>query len=504
VSELVLEPAAAEPSPMDAERAPAPHRAPAHTPVEAAVAPTGALTQPVSEKYYQAGMRGKLLIVDDDPDAAELLRDALVRRGHDCDAVTSSTAALERLRNDDADLVITDVLMDGMSGLELCRQLRSAHPDILTIVVTGHGSLEVAIEAIRAGAYDFVLKPVSLDALAIAVTRALEYQALRGEVRRLRRRVESGPIEGIVGDSPAIRELTSLIQQVSDNDAMVLVTGESGTGKELVARAIHARSPRKDQPFVAVNCAAMPASLLESELFGHVRGAFTDAKRSRPGLILQAAAGTLFLDEIGEMPLEMQAKLLRVLQERTVRPVGGDQEVPFEARLVTATNRDLEHEVEEKRFREDLYYRINVVHIAVPPLRARQGDVLALAQYFLRRIAERTGKHVEGIGPEAAQRLLDYDWPGNVRELENCMERAVALTRTTEIPVDCLPDKVRNHKSSRLVIDAADPSELITLGEMEKRYVRRVLSACGGNKTQAARVLGIDRRSLYRRLEGDA
>jgi transcriptional regulator with PAS, ATPase and Fis domain len=248
----------------------------------------------------------------------------------------------------------------------------------------------------------------------------------------------------------------------------------------------------------------MPASLLESELFGHVRGAFTDAKRARPGLIMQASSGTLFLDEIGEMPAEMQAKLLRVLQERTVRPVGGDQEVPFEARLVTATNRDLEQDVEEKKFREDLFYRINVVHIAVPPLRARQGDVLALAQYFLRKIAERTSKNVEGLMPEAAQRLLDYDWPGNVRELENCMERAVALTRTSEVSADSLPEKIRNHKSSRLVIDAADPSELITLSEMEKRYVRRVLAACGGNKTQAARVLGIDRRSLYRRLEGDA
>jgi two-component system response regulator AtoC len=449
-------------------------------------------------------VKGKLLVVDDDPDSAELLRDALARRGHECDACTTSVEALDRLRHDDIDLVITDVQMDGMTGIDLCKEIRLAHPDVLTIVVTGHGSLEIAIEAIRAGAYDFVLKPVSVDALAIAVQRALEYRSLRGEVRRLRRRFEGGTVDGIVGDSPAIRELTSLIQQVADNDATVLITGESGTGKELVARAIHAHSPRKDQPFVAVNCAAMPASLLESELFGHVRGAFTDAKRSRPGLILQAGSGSLFLDEIGEMPLEMQAKLLRVLQERTVRPVGGDQEVPFEARLVTATNRDLEQEVEEKRFREDLFYRINVVHISVPPLRARQGDVLTLAQYFLKRIAERTNKSVEGLMPEAAQRLLDYDWPGNVRELENCMERAVALTRTSEISADSLPDKIRNHKSSRLVIDAADPSELITLAEMEKRYVRRVLAACGGNKTQAARILGIDRRSLYRRLEGDA
>ncbi len=447
------------------------------------------------------GVKGKLLVVDDDPDTAALLRDALARRGHECIATTSAAEALARSVDTEFDLVITDVHMDGMSGIDLCRELQLRDPDLLTIIITGQGNLETAIEVIRAGAFDFVLKPVSVDALAVDVTRALEYRALRREVRRLRNHVDSGPTDGIIGESPTIRQLTSMVQQIAENDATVLITGESGSGKELVARAIHVRSQRRDQPFVAVNCAAMPASLLESELFGHVRGAFTDAKRSRPGLILQAGSGTLFLDEIGEMPAEMQAKLLRVLQERTVRPVGGDTEVPFEARLVTATNRDLEQEVADKNFREDLFYRINVVRIAVPPLRSRGEDVLPLAQYFLRKIAERTSKLVDGLTPGAAQRLLDYDWPGNVRELENCMERAVALTRTNQIALDSLPDKVRNHQSSRVVIEAADPSELITLSEMERRYVRRVLAACSGNKTQAARVLGIDRRSLYRRLD---
>jgi two-component system, NtrC family, response regulator AtoC len=449
-------------------------------------------------------VHGNLLVVDDDADSAELLRTLLHKRGYDVAACHSGNEALERLRRDEIDVVVADIQMDGITGIELCASIREMHPDVLTILITGHSSVDVAVSAIRAGAYDFVLKPISIDAVAVAVSRALEYRSLRLEVRRLRKRDQHGGIESIVGSSSSIRDLKQLIDQVAENDATVLITGESGTGKELVARAIHERSARKDQPFVAINCAAMPASLLESELFGHVKGAFTDAKRSRPGLFLQAAAGTLFLDEIGEMPLEMQAKLLRVLQERMVRPVGGDTEVPFEARLVTATNRDLEVEIEEKRFREDLFYRINVVHVAVAPLRARQGDVLELAQVFLRRIAERTGKAVEGLTPEAAQRLVDYDWPGNVRELENCMERAVALTRTSEVAVDSLPDKIRNHRSSRLVIDADDPSELITLDEMEKRYVRRVLAACGGNKTQAAKVLGIDRRSLYRRLEGEA
>ena len=447
-------------------------------------------------------MNGNILIVDDDEDTAILLRDSLRKRGFDVDAVNSAQQCLEHLRTDQADVVVTDVQMSGMSGIDLCQELRQRYPDLLTLVLTGQGGLETAIGAIRAGAYDFITKPVKVEALAIAVTRALEHLSLKREVRRLRLHVDKDmPIDGIAGSSPAIRETIEMIRRVSDSDATVLVTGESGTGKELVARALHNLSPRRDQPFVAVNCAAMPAPLLESELFGHVRGAFTDAKRSRAGLFVQAGAGTIFLDEIGEMPIEMQVKLLRVLQERKVRPVGGDEEVPFEARVVTATNRDLETEVEEKRFREDLFYRINVVAIPVPPLRARAGDILQLAQYFLKRIAGRTNKPVQGISGPAARLLMDYDWPGNVRELENCMERAVALCRLDEVTVDDLPAKVQEHQSSKIVITTESPGELITLDEMERRYVRQVLNAVGGNKTHAARILGIDRRSLYRRLE---
>jgi two-component system response regulator HydG len=418
------------------------------------------------------------------------------------DAVNSAQQCLERLRTDPADVVVTDVQMSGMSGIDLCVELRQRYPDLLPLVLTGQGGLDTAIAAIRAGAYDFITKPVKVDALAIAVQRAVEHLSLQREVMRLRRDAgKDQPIDGIAGGSPAIRETIEMIRRVADSDATVLVTGESGTGKELVARALHRLSPRQNEPFVAVNCAAMPAPLLESELFGHVRGAFTDAKRSRAGLFVQAGAGTIFLDEIGEMPIEMQVKLLRVLQERKVRPVGGDEEVPFEARVVTATNRDLETEVDEKRFREDLFYRINVVAIPVPPLRARAGDILLLAQYFLGRISARTSKPVQGISGPAARMLMDYDWPGNVRELENCMERAVALCRLDEVTVDDLPSKVQEHQSSKIVITTESPGELITLDEMERRYVRQVLNAVGGNKTHAARILGIDRRSLYRRLE---
>jgi len=446
-------------------------------------------------------MTATILIVDDDEDTRTLLAESLRRRGYTVDDAPSGQVCLEMLRDKSIDIVITDVQMPGMSGVELCHMLHERHPDLVPIVLTGVGDLDMAIAAIRAGAYDFLSKPVKVDALEIAIKRAIEHLSVRQEVKRLRSTVaREAPIPGIAGTSPALRETTEMIRRVADSDATVLIMGESGTGKELVARALHALSPRRNEPFVAINCGAMPAPLLESELFGHVRGAFTDAKTSRAGLFIQAGAGTIFLDEVGEMPLEMQVKLLRVLQQRTIRPVGGDEEVPFEARVLTATNRDLETEVEEKRFREDLFYRINVVAINVPPLRDRAGDVLVLADHMLQKIAARTGKPVLGIAADAARKLVDYDWPGNIRELENYIERAVAICDGKEIQLHHLPIKVQQHQSARVEIPT-NPSELISLDEMERRYVRQVLGSVGGNKTHAARILGIDRRSLYRRLE---
>ena len=447
-------------------------------------------------------MTGSILIVDDEDDTRMLLCDALRGRGFDAEAVDSAQACLDRLRSRAFDVVVTDVQMPGMSGVDLCALLHERHPDLLPIVLTGMGALDTAVAAIRAGAYDFITKPVKIDALEVAVRRALDHLSVRNEVKRLRAAVDRElPIPSLAGTSSALRQTTELIRQVADSDATVLITGESGTGKELVARALHELSPRAKEPFVAINCGAMPAPLLESELFGHVRGAFTDAKTSRGGLFLQAGRGTIFLDEVGEMPLEMQVKLLRVLQERTVRPVGGDTEMPFEARVVTATNRDLETEVDEKRFREDLFYRINVVAIPVPSLRARAGDVLVLAQHILTRIAARTGKPLISVAQDAARKMMAYDWPGNVRELENCIERAVAMCDGKEVKLENLPIKVQKFESARLEIPTDSPAEMIPLTEMERRYVRQVLSSVGGNKTHAARVLGIDRRSLYRRLE---
>jgi DNA-binding NtrC family response regulator len=447
-------------------------------------------------------MKVRILVVEDDVDEAELLVELLEDNGYDAKFATNADGALKMLRESDFDVVISDVNMPGLTGIQLCERLKQLDPDLPVIITTGQSDVPTAVAALRAGAWDFLTKPVSSQMAMVAVGRAVQHHQVKHELRRLRAALEATrPIEGIVGDSPVIQGVTEMVLRIAAGDATVLITGESGTGKELIAQAIHREGPRKDEPFVAINCGAVPSHLLESELFGHVRGAFTDARRDRPGLFVQAGSGTVFLDEIGEMPLDMQVKLLRVLQERRVRPVGGDEERPISARVVCATNRDLETEIEGGRFRQDLFYRINVVTIDAPPLRSRGGDVLLLAQHFLQRIAQRSGKHVTGISVDAARMFLDYDWPGNVRELENCLERAVAMSRLSEITVDDLPAKIREHKSSRIVIEGDDPNELITLAELEGRYVRRVLAACGGNKTHAAKVLGIDRRSLYRRLE---
>jgi two-component system response regulator HydG len=339
-----------------------------------------------------------------------------------------------------------------------------------------------------------------MDQLAMALTRALRHRELREEVKRLRATaLASKPVREFIGESHAMQELYALIQRVAEADASVIVRGETGTGKELVAAAIHARSRRASGPLVSINCAAVPEALLEGELFGHLRGAYTDARSDRKGLLLEASGGTLFLDEIAEMTMSMQAKLLRALEVRRVRPLGGTTETPFDVRLVAATNRDLPSLIEEGRFREDLYYRINVVEVELPPLRARGADVLLLAQHFLTTFAG--GRPVRSLSPAVAERLMTYAWPGNVRELRNCMERAAALAQHEAVIVEDLPAHIRNYASSHILVAAQDPSELVSLAEVERRYIERVLQAVGGNKRHAARILGLDRATLYRKLE---
>jgi len=447
-------------------------------------------------------MKGQVLVVDDEQETCDLLEMALVRHGFKVTTSTNAQRALDLVAGQDFDVVLTDLSMPEMSGLDLCERVLGTQPTIPVVVITGQGSLETAIGAIRVGAYDFITKPVDSKLLFLSVSRAVQHRRLQDEVKRLRQAVAEGDAEGqIVGQSSAMRRVYELISRVGESDASVLIHGETGTGKELIARGIHVRSRRKLGPFVAINCAAVPHSLLESELFGHARGAFTDAKAQRTGLFVQASGGTLFLDEIGELPLDVQPKLLRALQERKVRPVGANHEISFDARIVAATNRNLEDEVYEKRFREDLYYRINVVKIDVPPLRERGGDVLHLAQHFLKQFAERNAKPTLELSTTAAEKLMAYNWPGNVRELENCMEHAVALARFDQITVEDLPEKIRAYRAERFVVAANDPTEIVTMDELERRYILRVLSLVGGNKSRAAQVLGFDRRTLYRKLE---
>ncbi len=446
-------------------------------------------------------MSGRVLVVDDEQSMCEALAAGLAPRGFSVRWETSAEAGLALLETVEVDDVLSDLNMRGMDGFALCERVVANRPDLPVVVITAFGSLETAIAAIRAGAYDFITKPVKMDALAVALARAVQHRSLGEEVKRLRRLVgETQRFEELIGDSPAMRKLHQLLDRVADSDASVLITGESGTGKEVVAKALHRRGNRKDGPLVAINCAAMPEQLLESELFGHVRGAFTDARAARTGLFVQANGGTLLLDEIGDLPLALQPKLLRALQERTVRPIGGSEEVAFDVRLVATTNRDLESAVEEGLFREDLYFRINVIPVETPPLRARGNDVLLLAQHFLVHFAEKARKSVSGLSSPAAERLLAYAWPGNVRELQNSMERAVALTQYEQITVDDLPEKIRAYRPSHVLIAADDPSELVPLEEMERRYILRVMEAVGGNRTLAAKVLRIGRKTLYRKL----
>jgi len=447
-------------------------------------------------------MSTRILLVDDDAALAETLAIGLRKRGLDVAARSAADAAIRALEDEDFDVIVTDLNMRGMGGIELCAHVVANRPDLPVLVLTAFGNLDSAIAAIRAGAYDFINKPVELDVLAIAVQRAATHRRLREEVRRLRIETGKAPrFDALVGQSTAMQTVYDLIERVAASEATVLVSGESGTGKEVVARAVHTASRRRGGPFVAINCAAMPENLLESELFGHAKGAFTDARTAEPGLLSRARRGTIFLDEIGDMPLGLQPKLLRVLQERAVRPVGGRDEVAIDVRVIAATNRDLESAIEEGRFREDLYYRVNVVHIELPPLRARVGDILPLAGHFLSLFASRSGKSIRGIAAPTAEKLLAYGWPGNVRELQNCMERAVALTRLDQIVVEDLPDKVRDYRRSHVLIASDDPSELAPLEEVERRYIARVMEAVGGNKTAASRILGMDRKRLYRMLD---
>ena len=445
-------------------------------------------------------MKGRILVVDDDQSMCELIEADLSRRGFQISWYTSADEAFRVLQEKEFDTVLTDLQMPGMDGLDLCNRIVLNWPDVPVIVITAFGSMETAIKAMRAGAYDFVTKPVEMEILALALERAVKHHSLQEQVKTLSKVVETAKkYDELIGASRSMQNIYHQLSRMANAESTVLITGESGTGKELVARALHRQSSRSAGPFIAVNCAALTDTLLESELFGHTRGAFTDARSARKGLFLQAEGGTLLLDEIGDFPLTLQPKLLRALEERSLRPVGGDTEIPFDIRIISTTNRDLESAVEEKLFREDLFFRINVIQIELPPLRERGTDILLLARHFIEQFAIRTDKRVSGISNTAAEKLLDYAWPGNVRELRNAMERAVALTQYENLVVEDLPEKIRSYRGTEMII-GSNASELVSMEETERCYILHVLKAVGGNKAHAARVLGFDRKTLYRKL----
>lgn len=446
------------------------------------------------------GDAGSILVVDDEPEMRALLQDVLQEAGYRVSVSDGGREALRRLSEDDYGVVLTDLRMKGMQGIELLTEIKRTAPEINVILMTAFGSVETAIEAMKQGAYDYLIKPIKNEELLRVTERAIREAALRREVGRLRREVlKEYSFHQILGKSKAMREVFDLIRRVAASPTNVLITGESGTGKELAAKAIHYNSDRREGPFVPVNCAAIPEALLESELFGHVKGAFTDAKTDKRGLFEEAQRGTLFLDEISELPLTLQAKLLRAIQEREIRRVGATRAVSVDVRIIAATNLTLAEEVKAKRFREDLFYRLNVIEIRLPPLRERREDIPLLVEAFLRKCAEASRKEVCGMTESALALLMDYAWPGNVRELENVIERAVTLARGEKIAPEDLPPAIQGSRGERRVLDEA-AERTLPLADVEKEYILRILEKTGGNKYQAAHVLGIDRKTLYRKL----
>jgi two-component system, NtrC family, response regulator HydG len=445
-----------------------------------------------------------LLVADDDPGLRESLQRTLTRAGYQVVLAPDGRAALERLQAGGVDLILTDLKMPGLSGIELLRAAKGVATDVDVILITAFGTVEEAVSAMKDGAYDFITKPFRGDQLVKLVTKALERRSLIQQNKALQQQLDDLRAKGqAIGASPAFRRMLSLVEQVAESSATVLIQGESGAGKELVARTIHERSARRNRPFVAVNCAALPETLLESELFGYEKGAFTGAAGRKEGRFELADGGTLFLDEVGDLSLVTQPKILRVLQEGEFERLGATRTVRVDVRIVTATNRDLGQMVKDKRFREDLYYRLNVITVTVPPLRERRDDIRLLAQHFLRVYAAKNNRRLDGFADEAMARLEAYPWPGNVRELENVIERGVVLARGTLLDVGDLPEEISGAESRGEGPLAQAITALVgtPLADVERRLLDETLRVAKGNKTLTAKLLGIDVRTVARKLE---
>lgn len=440
-----------------------------------------------------------LLLVEDDTELARLFARVATRKGFAVRLASNVADARAALETGQFSVLVTDVRLPDGDGIELLGYALSRDPALIAIAVTAFGSIELAVRAVRQGAYDFLTKPVEPEVFAAALDRATEARRLRAEVERLRGELAHAQVRTqLVGASQAIADVEAVVRRVADSLATVLVTGPTGVGKERIARLLHDTSKRAANPFIAINAAAVPESLLESELFGYVKGAFTDARADKKGLFLEAEGGTLFLDEIGDLPMSLQAKLLRVLQEREVRPLGSAKSIPIDVRIVAATHRNLKQAVAERIFREDLFYRLAVIEIAIPPLRDRPEDILPLAQHFLAQAAKRANRNIQGFTVPATKRLTRYGWPGNVRQLENAIERAVAFCQGSTISEEDLPPSLDEEQTGDIFASAAE--RLLTLEEIERGYVRHVLERFGGNKVRAAAALGISRRTIQRWL----
>ena len=441
-----------------------------------------------------------LLVADDDPGLRESLERTLTREGYRVVLASDGRAALERVQAGGVDLIVTDLRMPGLTGLELLRAAKAIMPDVDVILLTAFGTVEEAVKAMKDGAYDFLTKPFRREQLIKLVDKALERRDLIEQNKALKKQLEDIRAKGqMIGSSPSFRRMLTLVEQVADSSATILIQGESGAGKELVARTVHERSGRRNGPFVAVNCAALPETLLESELFGYEKGAFTGAAGRKDGRFELANGGTLFLDEVADLSLVTQPKILRMLQEGEFERLGGTRTIQVDVRIVAATNQDLADMVKEKRFREDLYYRLNVITVRVPPLRERHEDIRLLAQHYLRVYAAKNGRTLDGFANEALERLESYRWPGNVRELENLIERMVLLARKDRIDAEDLPEEIAGVK--RPPRDAILELVGTPLADVEQRLLDETLRITGGNKTQAAKLLGIDVRTVARKLE---
>jgi two-component system response regulator AtoC len=445
----------------------------------------------------------RVLVVDDEENIRLVLRTLLKKNGYDVEVADSGEAALALVDSFGPDVIITDVRMPKMSGLDLLATLKAKNALATVIVMSAYGSIDLALEAIQAGAYDYVSKPFKPDEVILTLRKAEERETLRRENRALKEQIsQQAQFESMLAKSAPMVEVFRTVAKISDFKTTVLVTGESGVGKELVAKALHTRSSRKAGPFVAINCGAIPENLLESELFGHKKGAFTDASSDKRGLFEEATMGTLFLDEIGELPLNLQVKLLRVLQEETIRRLGDPKDIKIDVRIVAATHRDLTAEVKAGRFREDLFYRINVLHVAIPPLRERREDVTLLIDHFVARNNARLGTNIRGVAPEAKKILLEYGWPGNVRELENTIERAMVLCESDTIGAHDLPERVREALDPvQVQLRTGELSVKKTVSAVEQILIKRALQKTKGNRTRAAELLEISHRALLYKIK---